>query len=152
MRGRTPAAALASGAAGAIVLTSLHQAMRCAVPYPPRMDIVGKRALARLMRGAGAAVPCEPTLHRLTLAGDLIANSVYYAAVGGRSRRETLVRGAGLGLAAGVGALALPAPLGLGRPPHSEHVGNKLLTVALYVAGGLASAAAAIAMASRSKT
>jgi hypothetical protein len=142
-------AAFASGAAGAVVLTALHETMRRAVRYAPRMDIVGMRALARVMRAAGATVPDDAMLHRLTLTGDLIANSLYYAAVPGGSPRETWARGAALGLAAGAGALALPEPLGLGQPPHSERTRNQLMTVGLYLAGGLAAAAVAAVMAER---
>lgn len=136
-------AAFASGAAGAVVLTALHETMRRAVRYAPRMDIVGMRALARVMRAAGATVSDDVTLHRVALAGDLIANSLYYAAVPGGSPRETWARGAALGLVAGAGALALPEPLGLGQPPHSQRTRNRLMTVGLYLAGGLAAAAVA---------
>jgi hypothetical protein len=42
-----------------------------------------------------------------------------------------------------VGALALLERIGLGAPPDSRRPGNQLMTVAWYVIGGLATAAAA---------
>jgi hypothetical protein len=141
-----PAAALVSGAAGAVVLTTLHETLRRTVPYAPRMDILGMRALERLTLVAGATVPDDRSMHRRALAGDLIANTLYYAAVPGNSRGDTWGRGVLLGVAAGIGALGLSAPLGLGHPPHSNRTMNKLMTIGLYLVGGLAAAAVASAM------
>ena len=139
----TTATALASGAIGAGVLTAVHEAGRHFLPDAPRMDVLGMRALASAFEEAGSEPPPAPRLHRLTLAGDLLANSLYYAAVPGRTAAETWWRGVLLGTAAGVGALLLPEPLGLGTPPHSESRRNRVATVCWYLIGGLAAAAAA---------
>jgi hypothetical protein len=85
----------------------------------------------------------NPGLHRAALAGDLLANSAYY------SLATTWTRGAVLGLAAGIGALVLPQRMGLGDPPHSELLSNKLMTVAWYTLGGLAAAWTAQCLAHR---
>ena len=72
-----------------------------------------------------------------------MANAVYYAAVPARTKQATWARAAALGLSAGIGALMLPRPMGLGDAPHSEQRANQAMTVAWYVAGALAAAAAA---------
>jgi hypothetical protein len=48
-----------------------------------------------------------------------------------------------LGTAAGLGAMALPPVMGLGRAPNSQYGSTQAMTIALYLTGALASAAAA---------
>lgn len=135
---------LISGAAGAVALTAVHQAARAVTDSAPRMDVVGMRALARGAEAAGAEAPkTHAGLYRATLAGDLICNSAYY------SLATNYTRGAALGLMAGIGALVLPQRMGLGTPPHSELLSNQVMTVAWYLIGGLAAAAAAQWLAGR---
>ena len=130
---------LAAGVAGAAVLTAVHETTRRVTPDAPRMDILGERAIAKIMRGAGKMPPRGKTLHRLALGGDMVSNSLYYAMVG--SGRDAWVRGAALGLAAGVGAVLLPPVLGLGRAPRGMTARTKAMTVGYYLVGGLAAAA-----------
>ncbi|HVG29598.1 MAG TPA: hypothetical protein VM864_07855 [Pyrinomonadaceae bacterium] len=131
---------LSSGLVGAVALTAIHETARRALPgEAPRMDVIGMRAIARSLRALDQEPPVP--LHELTLAGDLAANTLYYSLVGVGARRNALLRGALLGAAAGVGAVLLPEPLGLGDQP-SQSGSTKAMTVAWYVAGGLAAAAA----------
>jgi hypothetical protein len=136
---------LMSGAVGAAALTLVHEGARRHLPYAPRMDVLGMRALRRLPSFEHEH-PRSSRLHRWALAGDLVANSLYYAAIPAASRRMTWSRAAVLGLAAGTGALLAPARVGLGDPPGSEYRANRVMTVAWYVAGALAAAAAANGM------
>jgi hypothetical protein len=136
--------ALISGATGAVALTAVHQAARAISDSAPRMDVVGMRALARGANAAGSEAPkTHAGLYGATLAGDLIANSVYY------SLATTYTRGTVLGLLAGIGALVLPERMGLGVPPKSELLSNRVMTVAWYLVGGLAAAATAQCLSSR---
>lgn len=136
--------ALISGAAGALALTTVHQAARAVTADAPRMDVVGMRALARGATAAGAEAPTTHAgLYGATLAGDLIANSLYY------SLATTYTRGTVLGLLAGIGALVLPERMGLGVPPKSELLSNQVMTVAWYLVGGLAAAATAQCLSTR---
>jgi hypothetical protein len=136
--------ALISGATGAIALTAVHQAARAISDNAPRMDVVGMRALARGANAAGTEAPkTHAGLYGATLAGDLIANSVYY------SLATTYTRGTVLGLLAGLGALVLPERMGLGVPPKSELLSNQVMTVAWYLVGGLAAAATAQCLSGR---
>jgi len=132
---------LTAGVAGAAVLTAVHETTRRVTPAAPRMDILGERAITKLMRGAGKTPPRGKKLHRLALGGDLVSNSLYYAMVG--SGRDAWLRGAGLGLAAGLGAVLLPPVLGLGRARPGLTARTKAMTVGYYVMGGLAAAAVA---------
>lgn len=134
--------ALGSGFAGAVALTAIHETVRRVSPDAPRMDVLGMRAIAKSLRAAGADVPDEDTLFNVTLAGDIAANSLYYALVGLGAPRHAAARGALLGLAAGLGAVLLPGPLGLGTDASGRTRETQLLTVAYYTAGGLVAGAA----------
>lgn len=137
--------ALASGVAGAAVLTAIHQVGAALLDDAPRMDILGMRGIQRLFRGGTGDSLDRPAAHRLALAGDLVANSAYYALVGA-SRSGAWSRGALLGAGAGAGALLLARPMGLGDPPHVESWRNRAMTVAWYLGGGLAAAAVSRAL------
>lgn len=129
--------AVLAGGAGAAALTTLHEGARKLTPGAPRMDIVGMRGIAQLLTRWDLRIPSNRALHRLALAGDVLANAAFYAAVGvGRSSRAPL-RGAVLGALAGVGALVIPRRIGLGDPPHSTEQANRVMTVGWYLVGGL---------------
>lgn len=133
---------LMSGAAGAVALTAIHELGRRQLPYAPRMDVLGMRALRR-MPAFEHERPRSSRLRAWALAADLVANTIYYAAVPAKTSARTWSRAAALGLGAGVGALLLPEPMGLGTPPQSEKRANQAMTVAWYVLGALVAAAAA---------
>ena len=135
-------AALA-GLAGALALTTIHQAARAVTDDAPRMDIVGIRALASGLRATGANPGSADSLYPVALAGDIVCNTAYYALVAAGRRPNVWARGVVLGLGAGIGALLLPRRLGLGDPPRSHRLANQIMTVAWYLLGGLAAAATA---------
>ncbi|WP_245557528.1 hypothetical protein [Deinococcus peraridilitoris] len=132
---------LVSGVVGALTVTLLNESVRRVVPHAPRMDVIGERALSRTLDAAGLKPPRGKALYRWTMLGDLVSNSLYYALVGLGSPAGALPRGGALGLAAGLGAVVLPRPLGLGRQPNEQSPVTPLLTVAWYLAGGLSAAA-----------
>lgn len=135
--------ALLSGAAGASVLTAVHQTARRLTDEAPRMDVLGMRALSRLFRAAGQSPPPHSRLYRATLAGDLVSNTLYYSLVGVGESDGAWKRGALLGLGAGLGAVVLPPFLGLGSAPSRRTPATAAMTVAWYTLGGLAAAGAA---------
>lgn len=128
------------GLAGAAVLNIVHQAIAHLGKDAPRMDIIGEEAVTRAFENAEAKPPMGNTLTGLTVAGDLGANTGYYAMIGGANDKDLLLRGAGYGLLAGIGALSLPGPMGLNDEPVTRTTKTKILTVALYLLGGLATA------------
>jgi hypothetical protein len=139
---------LTAGLAGAVVLTAIHETVRRLRPADaPRMDVLGMRGLRKLLHKADAPQPDDDTLFDVTMAGDVLSNSLYYSMLG--SGRHTLRRGLLLGLAAGVGGVVLPGPLGLGEAPSARTPQTKLMTVAWYTAGGLVAGAVARALRKR---
>ena len=138
--------AMASGFAGALALTAIHESARRVVAHPPRMDTVGRRAIRKSLDFTGGRSRPRAELQRLALLGDLAANTVYYAAVARAGGAARWARALTLGTAAGIGALTRPPYMGLGRPPNSEYGSTRLMTVAWYLAGALAAAAAADAL------
>lgn len=135
--------ALASGFVGACVLTLLNESVRRVLPDAPRVERLGMRGIAKLIGAAGETPPPDDDLYRLALAGDLVSNSLYYATAAVGDEAGVWARGTLLGLAAGVGAVYLPGPLGLGEGPSARTPATQAMTVAWYTAGGLAAAAAA---------
>src|SRR5688572_7168408 len=132
--------AIASGVVGAGVLTLLHEGARRQIPRAPRMDIVGMRAIDRVMAWMNVQPVNRPSLPRLALPGDILGNSLYYSAVPGRTAAATWRRGLVLGTLAGIGALSVPERIALDTHPDSTRRSNQIMTVAWYVIGGLAAA------------
>ncbi|VTS00707.1 Uncharacterized protein OS=Nitrolancea hollandica Lb GN=NITHO_3970009 PE=4 SV=1 [Gemmata massiliana] len=132
---------IASGTAGAVALTLAHEMTRHALADAPRMDVLGKRALAAGFRAVHLGLPDEGTVHAVTLVGDLVSNGAYYSLVGLGGPDGAATRGALLGLAAGLGAVFLPGPLGLGTAPSRRTSRTALMTVGLYALGGLVAGA-----------
>jgi predicted cobalt transporter CbtA len=135
--------ALVSGVAGAVAVTAVHETARRTIPQAPRMDVIGRRGIAKSMYALGTEPPHGQRLQNAALAGDVVSNSLYYSLIGlgSDSPRATWKRGLLLGVAAGIGAVLLPPVLGLGRQPGSRGPFTHLLTVAWYTIGGLAAAA-----------
>jgi hypothetical protein len=142
MKSATILRALGNGLVGAVVLTAIHETVRHIIPATaPRMDVLGMRGLRKLLGNANAPQPDQDTLFNLTMAGDILSNGLYYSLVG--TGKNAWQRGAVLGLAAGVGGVVLPGPMGLGDGPSNRTTQTKLMTVAWYLLGGLAAAGAA---------
>lgn len=135
-RGRT---ALGAGLVGAITLNLLHEAARRFRRDAPRMDLVGKRGIQLVF---AERAPRGRALYGTALGGDLLANTLYYGALLlGRPKHPWLRGGLG-GLAAGAGAIWLPRTLGLAKRPRRRRGATTMMTMAWYLAGGFAAAAA----------
>ena len=128
------------GLAGAIALNILHETVKRYYHDAPRVDLVGEEALTKLAKAANIEPPQGDNLYLATLGGDVLSNAFYYSMVGAGNKKHLLLRGAGLGLAAGIGALTLTKPLGLRDAPVTRTNETKILTVAYYLFGGLVTA------------
>lgn len=137
--GRRWISALVVGAGGASALTLSHEIVRQLVPSPPRLDRLGGSALSRMLAGAGLKPPRGKRLRGFALVMDLVANTAWYAPIAASSARP-LRRGLLFGLAAGIGAVALPPLLGLPGRARPATIAGMALTVGLYTLGGLAAA------------
>lgn len=132
--------ALEGGVAGAAALTLLHETIKKTVPNAPRMDLLAMNALSKGLKIVGARTPNERKLYGLSLTGDLLSNSIFYSFAGIGKKENALARGAALGLVAGLGAVLLPKPMGIEEGASSRTTATKLMTVGLYVVGGLVAA------------
>ena len=130
--------ALLGGLAGASLLTLIHETTRQLVPNAPRMDLLGEQALSKMLTRADQPVPEEDTLYALTMAGDIVSNALYYSMAGIGDAKTAPLKGTLLGLAAGIGAITLPRPLGLSEAPSKRTTETAVMTVALYTLGGIA--------------
>lgn len=131
--------ALAAGFAGAIALTVTHQVLHRIIDEAPRMDLMGEEALTILADRADVDLPAENQLYNITMAGDIIGNTLYYAIAAAGDHKNALPRGLALGLLAGAGGVVLPKHLGLNNSYSDRTMTTKLLTVAIYTLGGLVS-------------
>jgi hypothetical protein len=130
-----------AGLAGASALTLLHETVRQFNPDAPRMDLLGMRTIDKYLRKADIQPPQGKQLHTAALVGDVISNTLYYSLAGIGNKDTLWLRAAGLGLAAGIGAIVLPKPMGIGDAPSSRTPQTKAMTIAWYLVGGLATAA-----------
>jgi hypothetical protein len=141
---------LAAGFAGAVALTALHEVVRRLRPHDaPRMDVLGERGLRKILNLADLPQPDEGTAYTATMLGDIVSNGLYYTVVG--SGKHSLGRGLLLGVAAGVGGVLLPGPMGLGEAPSNRTPQTKAMTVAWYTVGGLVAGVVAQALRKRRK-
>ena len=131
---------LLSGLAGAVALNVLHETVRQFVPEAPRADILGMRSIKKGFRAADAQPPTGNTLYGLAMLGDITSNALYYSVIG-VSPKQPLLTGAVLGALAGVGAVTLPGPMGLGEAPTTRTPATIAMTFGWYLFGGLVAGA-----------
>jgi hypothetical protein len=105
------------------------------------MDVLGRRAIAAGVRAVGGDPPSRAQLQGAALAGDLVSNAAYYSLVGLGGADGAVARGGLLGVVAGLGAVFLPGPLGLGTGPSRRTPQTAAMTVAWYTLGGLVAGA-----------
>jgi hypothetical protein len=121
--------ALASGLAGACAVTLMNESIRRFDAEAPRLDLLGMRALGKLV--------APDNLRAKALAGDIASNTLYYSIVAAAPPDNAPACGAALGFGAGIGAVMLPGPLGLGRDATNRDTKTRVLSVVYYTAGGL---------------
>lgn len=142
--------AVVSGLAGAATVTLLNETLRRMAPESaPRMEILGMRGLKAGFEAANMEVPQRHDLIKMAFAGEAISNTAYYSLVGLADPQNAVAAGAALGLAAGVGAVMLPGPMGLGNEPSARSMETKMMTIGWYLAGGIAAGLVARAMGDR---
>jgi hypothetical protein len=127
------------GLAGAAALTLVNEGVRKVNADAPRLDLLGQNAVAKFFKGNDML--SKATQQFFPLAGDLVSNTLFYGLARGNNSKDTYLRGAVLGLAAGVGAVALPNKMGLDNSTTARTSQTKAMTIAWYVIGGLVAAA-----------
>jgi hypothetical protein len=128
---------LTAGFLGAVALNVLHETLRKNETNVPRINLLGEEALNKALIATGnAAIYDEEELYKATLKADLISNAFYYSMIGGNTRL-IWPKAIFFGLSAGIGAIKLPAPLGLDPTPVTATRQIKVLTVGYYLFGAL---------------
>jgi hypothetical protein len=107
------------------------------------MDKLDMDLLRKSLQGMKKKVPEEIDLQRWAVGGELFADTAYFSLAAAGGRKRAWLCGALLGLAAGVSAVMLPKPLGLPQESSNKTLGTKIMTIGLYLIGGLAAAAVA---------
>lgn len=133
--------AIEGGLIGAFGLSIMHQVLKKYNPEAPHMDELGMEALSKTLGFANLPIPEEKKLFLLTLAGDLIANTAFYSAAGIGDKKQVWLRGILLGLSAGIGGVLLPKPMGLNEQASTRTTQTKILTIGLYLIGGIIASA-----------
>lgn len=132
---------LVAGLGGAVALNLLHESLKRKDKDMPRVDLLGEEALQKGLEYFGTEIKDDSTLYKATLAGDIVSNAMYYSMIGKGGATNVFPRALAVGLAAGVGAVTLPEPMGLDDKPVTRSNKTKALTVGYYIAGALVTAA-----------
>ncbi|KQM77854.1 hypothetical protein ASE74_15750 [Pedobacter sp. Leaf216] len=130
---------LLAGLGGAVVLNILHESLKKGKDMP-RIDLLGEEALQKSLGYLGTSIDDDKELYLSTLAGDVAGNAIYYSLIGG-SYSLIWPKAIILGLAAGVGAVKLPKPMGLQPEPTAKNVKVSALTIAYYLTGAIVTGA-----------
>ena len=131
---------LIAGFAGALALNILHESLKDKSSDVPRIDRLGEESLGHTLDFLGIGGKRGENLYGATLAGDLISNTIYYSLIGSGNTKNVFCRSIASGLAAGLGAVTLPKPMGLNPKPVAKNNQVKILTVAYYLVGALVTA------------
>jgi len=131
---------LIAGLGGAVVLNILHESLKNKGKDMPRIDRSGEEALQKSLNYLGTSIEDEQDLYLTTLAGDVAGNALYYSFIGGKSGL-IWPKAVILGLAAGLGAVKLPKPMGLHQGPTSRNTKTSVLTIAYYLSGAIVTGA-----------
>lgn len=134
-------AGLAGGLAGTLTVASLHEALKRVTPNAPRMDILDMELIRKGLKSLHKEVPGEEELGRWAVGGELFCDTAYYGLTAMGGKKGVWLRGTLLGLVAGITAVVLPKPFGLPPEPSNKTFGTQLMTIGLYLMGGLAAAA-----------
>lgn len=133
---------IVGGLVGAVALNILHETNRKFCSSAPRIDKVGKQALSKSLKYAGITPPKGKKLYQATLVADVVSNALYYSVIGATNPKHLFLRGAAVGLIAGIGAVTLTKPLGLDDSPVNKNATASALTIGYYLFGGLVTATA----------
>lgn len=132
---------MAAGLMGSVALNILHEVVRKNLRNVPEVNLIGAEAVNKTLSHYGRPIQDPNDLHKVTLELDLIANAAYYSAIGG-SGKYIWPKAIAMGLSAGIGALKLPAPLGLDPTPVTATTQKQVMTVGYYLFGALITAIA----------
>jgi hypothetical protein len=107
------------------------------------MDLLDMDLLRMGFTKMNKKIPENNQLQRWAVGGELFCDTAYFSMAAAGGKKRAWLCGAFLGLAAGICAVVLPKSMGLPTDPSNKTVGTKVMTIGLYLLGGLAAAAVA---------
>lgn len=132
---------LVAGLVGAIALNVLHETLKRRLDNAPRIDQLGKEAIAKSTEKIANYRPSEKNLYAASLASDLVSNSVFYSLIPSNDSKVLWAKSILYGVGAGLGAVILPKKFGLNDQGVTKTTQTKGLTIAYYLFGALVTAA-----------
>ena len=136
---------LIAGLSGAVALNVLHESIKNK-RSTPRIDQLGEQALQKTVRYFGGNITDSDQLYTVTLAGDLVSNTIYYSWIASSKTSFIWPKAMAMGLLAGFGAITLPEHLGLNPKAVTKTERVKIMTIGYYVFGALVAATVATAL------
>ena len=131
---------IGSGLVGATSVAALNYLASRFLPSAPRLDILGLQLTTAAFKKLGLKPPNGLPAKALALLGSLASNSMFYGLVGLGGPRTAWLRGGALGLAMGLGVLALPPAFGIGKRETGRTPTAKAGTLLWYILGGILAA------------
>ena len=130
---------VAGGLAGALSVRLVQEILRRIDPTAPRLDLLRKQAAFKIADKINGKPVEAANVNRFSAAGDIIGNTIYFSLTAAAGKRA-LPAGSLLGLGMGAGALTLPTKLGLNSYFVAGTRKRKLMTMGMYLIGGLVAA------------
>jgi len=138
------ASVLEGGLTGASTLSLIQETLHKIDPKAPRAFLHKSGVIKKLKKQAGKKGGHSNKLY-IKLAGELLGSATYFGLSGLGKKKHAVLRGALLGATAGLGAAFLnedeataDAAAQNGKHlSHEEDIKKKIMTVALYTAGGM---------------
>lgn len=130
---------MAGGLAGALSVRLIQELLKKVDPSAPRLDLLRKQAAFKIADKVNNGSSDANKLKGLCAAGDIISNTLYFSLTAAAGKKAIPV-GTLLGLGMGAGAVTLPAKLGLNSYFTGGTRKRKLMTMGLYLIGGLVAA------------
>lgn len=119
------------------LLSILQKIVRMIDRTAPRLDEVGKHNIAKLADKADMNVPEQDMNYLINTASEKVSDKLV-TLFGHSPEDNILLKGAALGLTAGVGAVLLPGHHQMFEVGNTDNTKNKLLTIGVYILGGIA--------------
>jgi hypothetical protein len=130
---------VAGGLAGAVSVRLMQEILRRIDPTAPRIDLLRKQAAFKIADKINGEPVDAKNVNLFSTAGDIIGNTLYFSLTAAAGKKAVPV-GSLLGLGMGAGALTLPAKLGLNSYFVAGTRKRKLMTMGMYLLGGLVAA------------
>lgn len=124
--------AIEGGLAGASTLTLLQQALQRINPDVPQLSLMGKPGIIRKIRKYTRKGKSTKKLY-IQLASEILSATAYFGITALGKKKNAPLRGALLGLGAGLAATLLEKE---GSEDEQKDIGQQLLTIASYSGAG----------------